>query len=88
MPNGTTKWKDCAIVIVRGCEINEESVMRVGTRFQSKVTTITYVVTALIDGAVELKLDKDSSSGLIVEEKELKDRYNEVIDPYEANFLR
>lgn len=62
--------------------------MRVGTRVQSKLTTIGYVVTAVINGCVELKLDKDAWNGIIVTDEELKSNYKEIVDPYEANFLR
>ena len=62
--------------------------MRVGTRVRSNLTTIQYVITAIVADCVELKLDKDCANGIIVTDDELKARYTEVVDPFEANFLR
>lgn len=65
-----------------------KSSMSVGKVYQSKLTTIPYVVTAVFDGFCELKLDKSSSIGMLVSELELKERYKEIANRHKVNYIR
>ncbi len=60
--------------------------MRVNTQVKSNLTTIIYVITAIVGDEVELKLSADSRDGIIISKKELTDRYTEVQDIWATNF--
>ena len=63
-------------------------VVKIGDRFASNVSTIEYVVTAIIDDHFELKVDFDATIGLLVSTRELKNKFRVIECPYEVNFLR